>query len=71
VVKEKNSVSGKWEETGSYEISQIMATRPSGKSGLNAKWSTGDNNVMKSVLFLMRDRGKKLSVCYEFGNFEI
>ena len=42
-----------------------------GKSGLNAKWNAGENNVMRSVLFMMGDRGKKLSLCNEFWNFEI
>jgi hypothetical protein len=48
-----------------------MPARPSGKSGLNAKWNIEENNVMIGVLFLMCDRGKKLSVCDEFWNFEI
>lgn len=48
-----------------------MPACPSGKSKLKAKWSTGESNMMRSVPFFMCDRGKKLSVCDEFWNFEI
>jgi hypothetical protein len=71
VLRETKSITGNWEETSSYEISQIMPARPSVKSGLNAKWNTRESNVMRSVLFLVCDRGQKLSVCDEFWNFEI
>ena len=72
MVRDTKSITGKWEEICSYEFSQIMPARPSGKSGLNAKWSTGESNVIRSVLTVMcGDRGKKLSVCDEFWNFEI
>lgn len=62
MLRDTKSVTGKWEETCSYEISQIMPARPSGKSGLNAKWSTGESNVMRSVLVSICDGGKKLRV---------